>query len=59
MADTSAGGGIRNNASCGTFLIVGIAVQLAEQGIAVFLGPIGQMGDEGFDLLASGFAKGF
>ena len=39
-------------------LFAGIAVELAEQGIAVFLGPVGQVGDEGFDLLAGGFAEG-
>ena len=39
-------------ASSSTFLAAEIAVELAEQGIAVFLGPIGQMGDEVFDLLA-------
>ena len=37
----------------------GIAVELAEQGIAVFLGPVGQVGDEVFDLLTSRFAEGF
>jgi hypothetical protein len=31
---------------------------LAEKGIAVFLSPIGEMGNEGFDLLARGFAQG-
>ena len=35
-----------------------IAVELAEQGIAVFLGPVGQMLHEVFDLVAGGFAKG-
>ena len=59
MADTSAGGATRSSASCCTFLIYGIAVELAEQGIAVFLGPVGQVGDEGFDLFAGGFAEGF
>ena len=34
-----------------------IAVELAEQGIAVFLSPVGQVGDEVFDLLASGLAQ--
>jgi len=38
---------------------MGIAVQLAEQSIAVFLGPIGEMRYKAFDLLARGFAEGF
>jgi hypothetical protein len=33
----------RNSASCCTFLVAEIAVQLAEQGIAVFLGPVSQV----------------
>ncbi len=35
-----------------------IAVELAEQGIAIFLGPIGQFLDEVLNLLAGGFSKG-
>ncbi len=42
------GGATRNSASCCTFLVR----RIAEQGIAVFLGPIGQVDDEGFHLLA-------
>ena len=34
-----------------------IAVELAEQGIAVLLGPVGQVRDEVFHLLAGGIAK--
>src|SRR5262249_28199597 len=35
-----------------------IAVELAEEGAAIFLCPIGQMGDKGFHLLAGSFAQG-
>ena len=35
-----------------------IAVELAEQGIAVLLGRVGQLLDEGFDLLAGGVFEG-
>ena len=52
------GGATRNSASCRIFLVYRIAVELAEQGIAVFFGPVGQMGDEGFDLLTGCFAEG-
>ena len=31
---------------------------MAEQGIAVFLGPVGQVRDETLDLLAGGLAEG-
>src|SRR5205814_1427465 len=52
--------GFRNNdGSCGTCFLTRIAVQLAEQGIAIFCGPICKVDDEGFDLLARGFAQGF
>jgi hypothetical protein len=40
------------------FLCSRIAVELAEQRVTVFLGPVGQVGDEAFDLLAGGFAEG-
>ncbi len=46
-----------NSVSCRTFLVRGIAVELAEQGIAVFLGPVGQVSDEGLDLFPGGFAE--
>jgi hypothetical protein len=36
-----------------------LAVEPAEQGIAVFLGPVGQVDDERFNLLSGGFAEGF
>ena len=36
-----------------------VAVELAEQGIAVFLGPVGQVSDEILDLLARGLARVF
>jgi hypothetical protein len=49
----------RNVASCCTFLVYGIAIELAEQGIAVFLGPVGQVDDERFNLLTGRFAEGF
>ena len=35
----------------------GIAVQLAEQGIAIFFGPVGQVRDEVFHLFTGGIAK--
>jgi hypothetical protein len=47
----------RNSASCRTFLAPQIAVELAEQRIAVFLGSVGQVRYEAFDLLAGGFAE--
>ena len=52
-------GETRSSASCGTFLAAEIAVELAEQSVAVFLGPVGQVGDEGFDLFAGGLTEGF
>ena len=45
--------------SCGTFFRAEIAVELAQQGITILLRPIGQVRDEVFDLLASGFTKSF
>jgi hypothetical protein len=51
-------GGFRNSASCGTFFRREITVELAEQGISVLLGPVGQVGDEVLDLLACSFAQG-
>ena len=38
---------------------LGIAIELAEQGIAVPGGPIGEVGDEGLDLASAGVAKGW
>jgi len=50
----------RNIVSCGTFLIItGIAVQLAEQGVAVFFGPVCQMRYKAFNLLTGSFAESF
>ena len=52
-------------ASCGTsFLFVfvldpRIAVQLAEQGIAILGGPVGEVVDKVLDLPTSGFFQGF
>ena len=40
------------------FFQTGIAVELAEQGVAIFLCPIGQVGDEVFNLVTGGIAKG-
>jgi len=51
-------GGILVRKFARTFLGSGIAVELAEQCVAVFLGPIGQMSNKAFDLLAGGFAEG-
>src|SRR4029077_14809798 len=48
-------------ASCGTFLVLsagGGAFEVAEQGIAIFFGPIGQVLDKVFDLLAGSLAEG-
>jgi hypothetical protein len=44
--------------SCGAFFLAGIAVELAERGIAVFLGPSRQTHDEVLDLFASGLTQG-
>src|SRR3989442_13566185 len=44
--------------SCGTLLAAQVAVELAEQGVPVLLGPIGQVRDEVLDLLPRGFAQG-
>jgi hypothetical protein len=55
-----AGGGFRNSGgSRGTFFLPRIAVQLAEQGIAVTRGLTGEMGDEHLNLLPRGFAQSF
>jgi hypothetical protein len=44
--------------SCDTFFLARIAVELAEQSVAIFLGPVGQVRDEVLDLFAGGFAQG-
>src|SRR5207302_7845728 len=44
-------------ASSGTFFRAEIAVELAEQGIAVLLRPLSQLSDEVLNLLASGVAQ--
>jgi hypothetical protein len=41
-----------------TFFRAEVAVELTQQGIAVFRGPIAQVDDEVFNLLASSLAKG-
>jgi len=46
----------RSSASCRTFFGWQIAVELAEQGVAVFLGPVSEVGNEVLDLLAGGLA---
>ena len=53
-------GGV-SGVSCGTFLLFArqVAVELAEQRIAVLLRPIGQVQDEILDLLAGSLAEGF
>jgi hypothetical protein len=48
---------LSSGVSCGTFFLAEVAVELAEQGIAVFFGPVGQLLDEGFHLFAGGIAK--
>src|SRR3954469_9777747 len=55
MPQTGASPG--SGASCCTFLRRHIAVELAEQGITILLGPIGQMLDEVLNLLTRSFAK--
>src|SRR5437868_9110945 len=45
--------------SCGTFLRAEVAVELAKQRIAVTFGPVSQVLDEVFNLLASGLTKSF
>src|SRR5436309_13095418 len=50
-------GGRQSGVSCGTFLGRQVAIELAEQGIAVFLGPVGQVRDEILDLLPGRFAQ--
>ena len=42
-----------------TFFCTEIAVELAQESIAILISPISQMRDEGLDLLASGFPKSF
>src|SRR5579864_7189584 len=49
--------GLRSGVSCGTVFLDGIAIELAEQGIAVFFSPICKVRDEVFHLLASSIAK--
>jgi len=48
---------LRSGVSSCTRFLAEIAVELAEQGIAVFLGPIGQVRDEVLHLLAGSFAQ--
>src|SRR5579872_2088700 len=43
--------------SCDTFFLSEIAIELAEQGVAIAFGPFGEVGDEAFDLLAGGLAE--
>src|SRR5207248_4383194 len=49
------GGGFRNGASCRTSFCWQIAVELAEQSVAVFLGPVSEVSNEVLDLFACGF----
>ena len=51
--------GLECAVSCGTFLATEVAVELAEQPVAIFGGPFGQIVDEGFDLLSAGIPQGF
>jgi len=44
-------------ASCCTFFRSQVAIELVEQGISVFLCPVGQVGDKSLDLLAGGVAQ--
>src|SRR5439155_4015155 len=49
--------GFRNSASCRTFFRREITVEPAEQGIAVFFSPVGEVCNEVLDLLTCGFAQ--
>jgi chemotaxis response regulator CheB len=53
-------GRLRVSLGCGasrcTFFRTEVAVELAKQSVAVFLGPVRQVSDEVLDLLAGGFA---
>src|SRR5205823_13035174 len=51
-------GGFRNSASCRTSFGWQIAVELAEQGISIFFGPIRQVRNEVLNLLSGGFPQG-
>src|SRR5207249_8755920 len=52
-------GGFRSSVSCCTSIGWQIAVELAEQGIPIFFGPVSEMSNEVFDLLSGGFAQSF
>src|SRR5207248_6935063 len=52
-------GGSRNSASCCTFFRREITVELAEQSVAVFFSPFGQMNYKSFDLLTLRFTQSF
>src|SRR5207244_5824029 len=52
-------GGSRNSASCSTFFRREITVELAEQSVAVFFSPVGQMNYKRFDLLTLRFTQSF
>src|SRR5579859_4084821 len=51
------GASLESAASCHTFLRRHVAVQLAEQGIAILLGPVSQVLNEVLDLLACGVTQ--
>ena len=44
--------------SWGNLLRFGIAVELADQPVAIFGGALGQIVDEGFDLISAGISQG-
>jgi len=50
---------LRSGVSCGTFSLAGVAVELAEQDIAVFFRPFGEVLDEVLDLFTGGLSKCF
>src|SRR5579885_943656 len=48
---------LRSGVSCDTGLLAQVAVEWAEQGIAIAIRPIGKVHNKILNLLASGFAK--
>ena len=52
-------GDSRSSASCCTLFRRQITVELAKQGVAVFLGPVSKVSDKVFDLLTRSFAQDF
>src|SRR5207244_3064799 len=49
----------RNSDSRCTFFLAGVAVELAKQSVTILLGPVREVRNKVFDLVACGFAEGF